>query len=95
MATPTQPPDHVFQAEAFLALFQRSDASTNLEAAFQAWVDSKDFSPRDQLAITREVHRILGNDHPGETVRIFDARLVGQESGQKSLTASGKEAENA
>jgi hypothetical protein len=56
--------DHVLQAEAFLELFHRSGAA-DLEVAFQAWVDSKDFSLRDKVAIAREVHRILGNDDLG------------------------------
>jgi hypothetical protein len=62
---PAPTSDHLFQAEAFIALLARLP-SADLNEVFVWWANSKDFSPRDQLAIAREVHRILGNDDLGE-----------------------------
>ena len=64
---PTGPPvsrpahkrDHLFQAEAFTALLSRLDPSVDPDSAFMWWVNSKDFCPRDRLAIAREVRHIL------------------------------------
>lgn len=51
--------DHVFQAEAFLALFHRCGASADLEPQFERWADRKYFWPADRLVIARRVRRLL------------------------------------
>jgi hypothetical protein len=93
-AAPRELSEYVHQAEAFVAMFRRLGDFADLEGQFQRWANSKDFCIRDRSAIAREVHRILGNDYLGETVRILDTQPAAQESGQKSLTTSDKDAEN-
>jgi hypothetical protein len=51
--------DQLFQAEAFVALLSRLGPSADLDAEFVRWSDSKDFLPRDRLAIAGEVRGLL------------------------------------
>jgi hypothetical protein len=47
------------QAEQFVSYYQKGFHRT-FEEAFEFWADSKDFWPRDRLAIRIEVFRLLG-----------------------------------
>jgi hypothetical protein len=51
--------DQTLQAEAFLGMFSRLGPPADLGAEFERWAASKDFSPRDRSAISREVRHIL------------------------------------
>jgi hypothetical protein len=56
-------PDHTidltYQAESFTALLSRLEPSADPDGLFMRGARSKDFCPRDRLAIAREVRALL------------------------------------
>jgi hypothetical protein len=56
---PTHKGEHLYQAEAFVALLSRLDPSVDPDSAFMWWCDSKDFQSRDRQAIAGVVRRLL------------------------------------
>jgi hypothetical protein len=59
VSRPTHTGEHLFQAEAFVALLSRLDPSVDSNSAFVWWANSKDFLPRDRRAIAGVVRRLL------------------------------------
>jgi hypothetical protein len=59
VSRPAYVSDYLLQAKAFASLFSRLDPSADPDATFVLWANSKDFSPRDRLAIQRQVREIL------------------------------------
>ena len=59
VSRPAHTSDLVYQAEAFTALLSRLGPSVDPDSAFAAWSESKDFSPRDRLAIAGKVREFL------------------------------------
>lgn len=55
---PAHTSDLTYQAEQFLSLLARLP-SADPDGLFTWWANSKDFCPRDRLAIAREVRHIL------------------------------------
>jgi hypothetical protein len=66
--------DHEYQAQQFVAWHEKRGGSW--EDNFGAWAATKDFMPRDQLAIRRAVHELITSDNV--SVDVFDFLRIGQ-----------------